>query len=117
MSDGAAEYTLVPNPRPRFTSTVTKLMHELKVAKGERDELKLELARLVRLSDELQATEEERDEALLELGTVQDELSCVKANAKRYSLQSSSCGLIMGISPNGSSPPSPWSRLTQSPSP
>ena len=69
-----AVHTLVPNPRPRATSTVTKLMHELKVAEGERDELKLKLAHL---DQELQATEEERDEALLELGTVQDELSCV----------------------------------------
>ena len=69
-----AVHTLVPNPRPRATSTVTKLMHELKVAEGERDELKLKLAHL---DQELQATEEERDVALFELGTVQDELSCV----------------------------------------
>ena len=69
-----AVHTLVPNPRPRATSTVTKLMHELKVAEGEREELKLKLAHL---DQELQATEEERDVALFELGTVQDELSCV----------------------------------------
>jgi len=74
VSAETAVHTLVPNPRPRATSTVTKLMHELKVAEGERDELKLKLAHL---DQELQATEEERDEALLELGTVQDELSCV----------------------------------------
>jgi hypothetical protein len=53
------------------------LPHELKVAKGERDELKLKLAHLDQLEVELQITEEERDKALLELGTVQDELSCV----------------------------------------
>ena len=78
MSDGTAEHTLVPDPRPRGTSRVAKLMHELEVARGERDQSKRERDQL---EEEIQIVEakrdEERDEAEFELGTVQQELTRV----------------------------------------
>ena len=114
VSDGAAEYTLVPNSRPRATPTVTKLMHELKVAKGE---LKLKLAHLAQLDEELQATEEERDKALLELGTVQDELSCVTSEREELLATVKQLRTDNGHLSEQLESTLHWSRLTQSPSP
>ena len=74
----AADRTLVPNRRPPDTPTVAKLMHELEVARGERDQSKRERDQL---EEEIQIVEakrdEERDEAEFELGTVQQELTRV----------------------------------------
>ena len=51
VSDGAAEHTLVPDPRPRSTPRVAKLMHDLEVAIGERDQSKRERDQSKRVSE------------------------------------------------------------------
>ena len=80
VSDGTAEHTLVPDPRPRGTSRVAKLMHELEVARGERDQSKRERDQL---EEEIQIVEVERDEAQFELGTAQQEYKSLLAQNVR----------------------------------
>ena len=79
-SSGAAERTLVPNRRPPDTPTVAKLMHELEVVRGERDQSKRERDQL---EEEIQIVEVERDEAQFELGTAQQEYKSLLAQNVR----------------------------------
>ena len=76
----AAERTLVPNRRPPDTPTVAKLMHELEVVRGERDQSKRERDQL---EEEIQFVEEERDQAQLELGTAKQEYKSLLAQNVR----------------------------------
>ena len=76
----AADRTLVPNRRPPDTPTVAKLMHELEVVRGERDQSKRERDQL---EEEIQIVEVERDEAQFELGTAQQEYKSLLAQNVR----------------------------------
>ena len=76
----AADRTLVPNRRPPDTPTVAKLMHELEVVRGERDQSKRERDQL---EEEIQFVEEERDQAQLELGTAKQEYKSLLAQNVR----------------------------------